>query len=86
MTHLSDEFLLAYLDGQLEKRQTAEVTQLTGSNPEVSRRVTRLRRTQTQLIETLGAFAREEIAVPRNLLQFDRQEFKTEERRLWFFS
>ncbi|MGA7325572.1 MAG: hypothetical protein WBX25_14050 [Rhodomicrobium sp.] len=76
MTHLSDEFLLAYLDGQLEKRQTAEVTQLTGSNPEVSRRVTRLRRTQTQLIETLGAFAREEIAVPRNLLQFDARDSK----------
>ena len=31
MTQLSDEFLLAYLDGQLEKGQTAEVSQMAGS-------------------------------------------------------
>ena len=71
MTHLSDEFLLAYLDGQLEKGQTAEVSQLAGTNPEVSRRVARLKRTQAQLIETLGGFAREDIEVPRNALQFE---------------
>ena len=71
MTHLSDEFLLAYLDGQLEKAQTAEVSQLAGTNPEVSRRVARLRRTQAQLMETLGGFAREEIEVPRSALQLE---------------
>ncbi len=71
MTHLSDEFLLAYLDGQLEKGQTAEVSQLAGTNPEVSRRVARLRRTQAQLMETLGGFAREEIEVPRGALQLE---------------
>jgi len=76
MTHLSDEFLLAYLDGQLEKAQTAEVSQLAGSNPEVSRRVARLKRTQAQLMETLGGFAREEIEVPRSALQLDRAEDK----------
>jgi anti-sigma factor RsiW len=69
MTQLSDEFLLAYLDGQLEKGQTAEVSQIAGSNPEVSRRVACLRRTQTQLMEALGGFAREDIAVPGNVLQ-----------------
>jgi anti-sigma factor RsiW len=76
MTHLSDEFLLAYLDGQLEKAQTAEVSQLAGSNPEVSRRVARLKRTQAQLMETLGGFAREEIEVPRNALQLDGGDAK----------
>jgi anti-sigma factor RsiW len=74
MTHLSDEFLLAYLDGQLEKGQSAEVSQLASANPEVSRRVARLKRTQEQLLETLGGFAREDIPVPRNALQFDDGE------------
>ncbi len=74
MTHLSDEFLLAYLDGQLERGQTAEVSQLASSNAEVSRRVARLKRTQAQLIEALGGFAREEIEVPRNVLQPDGGE------------
>ncbi len=71
MTQLSDEFLLAYLDGQLEKGQTAEVSQLASSNPEVSRRVARLKRTQAQLVEALSSFAREEIEVPRSALQMD---------------
>ncbi|MBJ7533984.1 hypothetical protein JDN40_07705 [Rhodomicrobium vannielii ATCC 17100] len=69
MTQLSDEFLLAYLDGQLEKSQAAEVTQLSSVNAEVSRRIARLKRTQAQLIETFGAFARDEIAVPKAALQ-----------------
>ena len=76
MTQLSDEFLLAYVDGQLEKGQTAEVSQLAGSNPEISRRVARLRRSQTKLMETLGGFAQEDIAVPANALSFDPPEAK----------
>ncbi|MFT4078727.1 anti-sigma factor family protein [Rhodomicrobium sp.] len=69
MTQLSDEFLLAYLDGQLEKTQAAEVTQLSSVNAEVSRRIARLKRTQAQLIETFGAFAREDVSVPKAALQ-----------------
>ncbi len=65
MTQLSDEFLLAYLDGQLEKGQSADVAQIAAENAEVSRRVARLKRTQAQLIESFSAFAREEIAPPR---------------------
>jgi anti-sigma factor RsiW len=80
MTHLSDEFLLAYLDGQLEKGQTAEVSQLAGTNPEVSRRVARLKRTQAQLMETLGGFAREEIEVPRSALVPDGSDAKPKGR------
>jgi anti-sigma factor RsiW len=73
MTHLSDEFLLAYLDGQLEQGQTSAVSKIAGSNAEISRRVERLRRTQVQLMETLGGFAREEIRVPANFLQFESE-------------
>jgi anti-sigma factor RsiW len=69
MMQVSDEFLLAYLDGQLEKGQATEVSQLAAANPEISRRVARLKRSQTQFIELLGAFAREEIEVPHNALQ-----------------
>jgi anti-sigma factor RsiW len=80
MTHLSDEFLLAYLDGQLEQGQTAAVSKIADSNAEISRRVQRLRRTQAQLMETLGGFAREEIAVPANFLQFESSEAKPKEQ------
>jgi anti-sigma factor RsiW len=74
MTQLSDEFLLAYLDGQLDKGQSADVSRLTGVNAEVFRRVARLKRTQAQLIESFGAFAREEIAPPRSA--FEESEAK----------
>lgn len=71
---MSDEFLLAYIDGQLERAQSGEVSQLTSTNAEISRRVARLKRSQAQLIESFGAFAREEIAAPRSTLQFDETE------------
>ncbi len=74
MTQLSDEFLLAYIDGQLEKNQSGEVSHLTTVNAEVSRRVARLKRSQAQLIESFGAFAREEIAPPRIVLQPEEEE------------
>lgn len=80
MTHLSDEFLLAYLDGQLETAQTSEVSQLAGSNSEVSRRVIRLRRTQAQLLETFGAFAREDVALPRSAFQLDEADVNQTQR------
>jgi len=74
MTQLSDEFLLAYIDGQLERRQSSEVSHLASANMEISRRVARLKRSQAQLIESFGAFARQEVAVPRNVFQFDEGE------------
>jgi anti-sigma factor RsiW len=69
MMQVSDEFLLAFLDGQLDKAQAAEVLQLAGESPEISRRVARLKRSQTLFIELLGAFAGEEVEVPRAALQ-----------------
>ena len=80
MNQLSDEFLLAYIDGQLERRQSGEVSHLTSVNAEIARRVARLKRSQAQLIESFGAFAREEIAVPRSALQFDDSEGKQPNR------
>ena len=74
MTQLSDEFLLAFIDGQLERAQSSEVSQLTSTNAEISRRVARLKRSQAQLIDSFGAFAREEIPVPRSAIQFDETE------------
>src|SRR5262249_46308026 len=65
-----------YLDGQLEQGQTAAVSNMADSNAEISRRLQRLRRTQAQLMETLGGFAREEITVPVNFLQFESSEAK----------
>ncbi len=76
MPYLSDEFLLAYLDGQLEKGQSAEVSRLASSDAEVLRRVDRLKRTQAQLIETLGGFAREDVPFPHNVLDFDENDTK----------
>ena len=60
----SDEFLLAYLDGQLEKSHAANVSRLSAENAEISRRLMRLKRTQAQLLETFGNFAREEAILP----------------------
>ncbi len=71
MTHLSDELLLAYLDGQIEKTQASSVAQLAANNAEVSRRLARLRRTQAQLSETFGAFAREQHAIPASVFASD---------------
>ena len=64
MTQISDEFLLAYLDGQLESAQAAGVGQLAKANVEISRRLQRLKQTQAQLMETFGAFIRDEVRLP----------------------
>jgi anti-sigma factor RsiW len=53
---ISDELLLAYLDGQLEQSQSINLNRLAASNPEISRRLIRLKRTQAQLLETFSAF------------------------------
>jgi anti-sigma factor RsiW len=82
MTQVSDEFLLAYLDGQLEKTQAAEVAELADKNSEISRRLLRLKRTQAQILETFGGFAREDVAVPRLALNFDESEAKAKSKGL----
>lgn len=64
---LSDELLLAYLDGQLERAQAMGIAELAEDNPEVSRRLLRLKRTQSHLMEAFSAIRQEERAVPLDL-------------------
>lgn len=56
---LSDQLLLAYVDGQLDRPQAAIVAQLLRDDQEVAQRVTRFQQTQTQFLDTFGALLRE---------------------------
>lgn len=56
---LSDQLLLAYVDGQLDRPQAAIVAQLLRDDPEVAQRVTGFQQTQTQFLDTFGALLRE---------------------------
>ena len=55
---LSDQLLLAYVDGQLDRPQAAIVAQLLRDDQAVARRVTRFQQTQTQFLDTCGALRR----------------------------
>lgn len=59
MINLSDELLMAYVDGQLDKPQTSVVTQILRDDPDLAVRVSRLQQTQAQLLDTFGALLRE---------------------------
>ncbi|NJM33892.1 MAG: hypothetical protein HC850_03355 [Rhodomicrobium sp.] len=59
MINLSDELLMAYVDGQLDKPQTAVVGRLLRDDQELAYRVSRLQQTQAQLLDTFGALLRE---------------------------
>lgn len=77
---LSDELLLAYLDGQLDKPQALGIAQLAEHNPEVTRRLLRLKRTQFHLMETFSAIRQEARPLPSDL-DFPEPETEREERR-----
>lgn len=55
MTQLSDELLIAYVDGQLDKPQAAAVGRLAREDGEIAARVARLQHTQTRLVENFRA-------------------------------
>jgi anti-sigma factor RsiW len=59
MIDLSDELLMAYVDGQLDKPQTTVVSRLLRDDPDLAVRVSRLQQTQAQLLDTFGALLRE---------------------------
>ena len=59
MIDLSDELLMAYVDGQLDKPQTSVVAQILRDDPDLAVRVSRLQQTQAQLLDTFGALLRE---------------------------
>jgi anti-sigma factor RsiW len=80
MTHLSDEFLLAYLDGQIEKSQASGVARLATANAEVSRRLVRLKRTQAQLVETFGALAGDTAPMPASPVAIEELDPKVAPR------
>lgn len=56
---LSDQLLLAYIDGQLDRPQASIVAQLLRDDQEVAKRVTRFQQTQSQFLDTFGALLRE---------------------------
>jgi len=56
---LSDQLLLAYVDGQLDRPQASIVAQLLRDDAHVAQRVTRFQQTQTQFLDTFGALLRE---------------------------
>lgn len=59
MIDLSDELLMAYVDGQLDKPQAAVVTRIMRDDQDLAYRVSRLQETQAQLLDTFGALLRE---------------------------
>ena len=59
MIEVSDELLMAYVDGQLDKPQSSIVTHLTRDDETLAQRIGRLQQTQTRLLETFGALLRE---------------------------
>lgn len=59
MIELSDELLLAYVDGQLDKPQTTVVSGLMRNDQDLIRRTTHLQHTQARLLDTFGALLRE---------------------------
>jgi anti-sigma factor RsiW len=59
MIDLSDDVLMAYVDGQLDKPQASVVGRLLRDDRDLAYRVTRLQQTQAQLLDTFGALLRE---------------------------
>jgi anti-sigma factor RsiW len=63
MIDLSDEVLMAYVDGQLDKPQASVVGRLLRDDRDLAYRVSRLQQTQAQLLDTFGALLREGMSV-----------------------
>ena len=59
MIDLSDDVLMAYVDGQLDKPQASVVGRLLRDDRDLAYRVSRLQQTQAQLLDTFGALLRE---------------------------
>lgn len=65
MSQLSDELLLAYLDGQLGAPQAKSVERMIGGSAELRARVSRLKTTQSLLIQTFETLSRRTRTAPR---------------------
>ncbi|WP_088346951.1 MULTISPECIES: hypothetical protein [Rhodomicrobium] len=62
MIDLSEELLMAYVDGQLDKPQAAVVGRLLRDDRDLAYRVSRLQQTQAQLLDTFGTLLRENMS------------------------
>jgi len=58
MSQVSDELLVAYLDGQLDTPQARSVERMVGASDELRARMERLQRSQAYLIQTFETLAR----------------------------
>src|SRR5262245_61127222 len=65
MIDLSDELLMAYVDGQLDKPQAEVVNRLLRDDRDLAYRVSKLQQTQAQLLDTFGALLREGMSTSR---------------------
>jgi anti-sigma factor RsiW len=59
MMELSDELLVAYVDGQLDRPQAATLARLLGEDDELAKRVRRLQQTQARLMESFASMQRD---------------------------
>jgi anti-sigma factor RsiW len=59
MTELSDELLMAYIDGQLDKPQASVVGHMLHRDSDLAQRVRRMQETQARFLELFGALVRE---------------------------
>lgn len=59
MTELSDELLMAYIDGQLDKPQASVVSQILARDGEQSARVRRMQESQARFLDLFGTLLRE---------------------------
>lgn len=57
MSQLSDELLVAYIDGQLDERQASSMTRLISEDSDLAQRVRRFQHTQSVLIDVFGRLA-----------------------------
>ncbi len=63
MTDLSDELLMAYIDGQLDKPQASVVGHMLHRDSDLSGRVRRMQESQAKFLSLFGALVREGSAV-----------------------
>ena len=59
MTELSDELLMAYIDGQLDKPQASVVAHILRSDEGLNQRVQRMQDSQARFLEQFGALVRD---------------------------
>jgi anti-sigma factor RsiW len=78
MSQVSDELLLAYLDGQLGASQAQSVERMVGASDELRARIERLKTSQGYLIQTFETLAKRTRAAPRPQRRAERESPRPE--------